>query len=350
MADDGHRAAALGRTVRGRSVRRAGGAVASRSTSTGGSRRTTSPRAARTPACCTVRACSTTTSWLAMLGALDDLEADVRLRRVRARRRRRGRPHGARARARRAARQPRRQAARRPLPQRPGGDRLPAVPARPRARSSPAPSSTCSARLLEQAGRHVDTAAPGFTHLQHAQPVSFGHELAKHVHALAPRRRPALRLGPPHGAVADGRRRARRLVACRSTRRPSPPSSASAALWRTPSTPSATATSSAEFCFVAAMVGVHLSRLGEEICLWTSREFGWAQLDDAWSTGSSIMPQKKNPDVAELARGKAGRLIGDLTACSRCSRACRSPTTATCRRTRSRCSTPSTRCCSCCPP
>ena len=61
------------------------------------------------------------------------------------------------------------------------------------------------------------------------------------------------------------------------------------------------------------MIGIHLSRLGEEICLWTSREFRWAKLDDAWSTGSSIMPQKKNPDVAELARGKAGRLIGDLT-------------------------------------
>ena len=69
----------------------------------------------------------------------------------------------------------------------------------------------------------------------------------------------------------------------------------------------------AEFCFVTAMIGVHLSRLGEEIALWTSREFGWARLDDAWSTGSSIMPQKKNPDVAELARGKAGRLIGGLT-------------------------------------
>ena len=70
----------------------------------------------------------------------------------------------------------------------------------------------------------------------------------------------------------------------------------------------------AEFLFVTAMVGVHLSRLGEEICLWASREFGWAVLDDAWSTGSSIMPQKKNPDIAELARGKSGRFIGHLTA------------------------------------
>ena len=69
----------------------------------------------------------------------------------------------------------------------------------------------------------------------------------------------------------------------------------------------------AEFLFVTSMIGVHLSRLGEEVCLWTSREFSWATLDDAWSTGSSIMPQKKNPDIAELARGKSGRLIGNLT-------------------------------------
>ena len=69
----------------------------------------------------------------------------------------------------------------------------------------------------------------------------------------------------------------------------------------------------AEFCFAAALAGVHLSRLGEEVVLWTSHEFGWAEIDDAYATGSSIMPQKKNADVAELARGKAGRLIGGLT-------------------------------------
>ena len=68
----------------------------------------------------------------------------------------------------------------------------------------------------------------------------------------------------------------------------------------------------AEFLFVAALVGVHLSRLGEEVVLWTSQEFGWVELDDAFATGSSIMPQKKNADIAELARGKAGRLIGGL--------------------------------------
>jgi argininosuccinate lyase len=68
----------------------------------------------------------------------------------------------------------------------------------------------------------------------------------------------------------------------------------------------------AEFLFVAALIGVHRSRYGEEVCLWNTTEFGWVTLDDAYSTGSSIMPQKKNPDIAELARGKAGRLIGHV--------------------------------------
>jgi argininosuccinate lyase len=69
----------------------------------------------------------------------------------------------------------------------------------------------------------------------------------------------------------------------------------------------------AEFAFVAAMTAVDISRLAEEVVLWATKEFGFVTLDDAYSTGSSIMPQKKNPDVAELARGKAGRLVGDLT-------------------------------------
>jgi len=69
----------------------------------------------------------------------------------------------------------------------------------------------------------------------------------------------------------------------------------------------------AEALFIISLIGVHLSRIGEEWSLWSTTEFGWAQLDDAYSTGSSIMPQKKNPDVAELARGKAGRFIGNLT-------------------------------------
>ncbi|WP_309709594.1 argininosuccinate lyase, partial [Pseudolysinimonas sp.] len=69
----------------------------------------------------------------------------------------------------------------------------------------------------------------------------------------------------------------------------------------------------AEFAYVAAQIGVDLSRFAEDVILWTTREFGFARLDDAYSTGSSIMPQKKNPDIAELARGKAGRLVGNLT-------------------------------------
>ena len=87
------------------------------------------------------------------------------------------------------------------------------------------------------------------------------------------------------------------------------------------------------------MAAVDLSRLSEEIIIWSTREFGFITLDDAYSTGSSIMPQKKNPDVAELVRGRAGRLIGDLTGSWRASRACRWPTTATFRRTRSPSST-----------
>jgi argininosuccinate lyase len=166
--------------------------------------------------------------------------------------------------------------------------------------------------LLEQSSRHVDTAAPGFTHLQHAQPVSFGHELAKHVHAFARDvdrlrdwdRRAAL---SPMGAGALA-----------GSSLPLDPHAVAAELGFRDAIPNSIDAVSdrdfvAEFCFATAMIGVHLSRLGEEICLWTSREFGWATLDDAWSTGSSIMPQKKNPDVAELARGKSGRLIGGLT-------------------------------------
>ena len=166
--------------------------------------------------------------------------------------------------------------------------------------------------LLVQSERHVDAAAPGFTHLQHAQPVSFGHELAKHVHAFA-RDLDRLRDWDVRTALSP-----MGAGALAGSSLPLDPQAIAAELgFRGAIANSIDAVSDrdfvAEFCFVTAMIGVHLSRLGEEICLWTSREFGWAALDDAWSTGSSIMPQKKNPDVAELARGKAGRLIGGLT-------------------------------------
>lgn len=166
--------------------------------------------------------------------------------------------------------------------------------------------------LLVQAEHHIDSVSPGFTHLQHAQPVSFGHELAKHVHALArdvdrlrdwARRNERSPLGA--GALAG------------SSLGLDPDAVAKALGFEAALSNSIDAVSDrdwvAEFLFIGAMIGVHLSRMGEEVILWTSREFGWATLDDAWSTGSSIMPQKKNPDVAELARGKSGRLIGNLT-------------------------------------
>ena len=166
--------------------------------------------------------------------------------------------------------------------------------------------------LLQQARAHVTTYSPGFTHLQHAQPVSFGHELAKHVHAL----------GRDVDRLADWDRRAARSplgagALAGSSLGLDPQAVARDLGFDEALGNSIDATSDrdwvAEFLFAAAMIGVHLSRLGEEVILMSSREFGWATLDDRWSTGSSIMPQKKNPDVAELARGKSGRLIGNLT-------------------------------------
>ena len=166
--------------------------------------------------------------------------------------------------------------------------------------------------FLQQAHDHVETYSPGFTHLQHAQPVSFGHELAKHVHAL----------GRDIERYADWDRRTSRSplgsgALAGSSLGLDPRSVAIDLGFERALGNSIDAVSDrdwvAEFLFVSAMLGVHLSRIGEEVILMTSREFGWAKLDDAWSTGSSIMPQKKNPDVAELARGKSGRLIGNLT-------------------------------------
>jgi argininosuccinate lyase len=166
--------------------------------------------------------------------------------------------------------------------------------------------------LLDQADAHVDDPAPGFTHLQRAQPLSFGHELAKHAHALA---RDVDRLRDWDRRAAWSPLGAGALA---GSSLPLDPEAVAAELGFTGAVANSVDAVSdrdfaAEFLFVGALLGVHLSRLGEEVCLWATREFGWAVLDDAYSTGSSIMPQKKNPDVAELARGKAGRLIGHLT-------------------------------------
>src|SRR5215467_4245417 len=166
--------------------------------------------------------------------------------------------------------------------------------------------------LMDQAERHLGTPAPGMTHLQHAQPVLLAHQLLAHVQAFA---RDA-------GRLRDWDRRAAVCPlgagALAGSSLPLDPETVAAELGFTSAfSNSIDAVSdrdfAAEFCFAAALLSVHLSRLGEEIVLWSSHEFGWVEIDDAYATGSSIMPQKKNPDVAELARGKAGRLIGGLT-------------------------------------
>ena len=166
--------------------------------------------------------------------------------------------------------------------------------------------------LAAKAAEYGDAPAPGFTHMQHAQPILFGHELAKHIHSFARdldriqdwlKRTSVSPLGS--GALAGSGLGLKPEVTSKD-------------LGFTSSVANSIDGVSdrdfvAEALFIISMVGVHLSRIGEEWCIWATSEFGWAKVADAYSTGSSIMPQKKNPDMAELARGKAGRLIGNLT-------------------------------------
>ena len=167
--------------------------------------------------------------------------------------------------------------------------------------------------LMDQAQQHLGVAAPGLTHLQHAQPVLLSPPAAGPRAARWPGR------SAGSGTGTGGPRSARSGPgALAGSSLPLDPETVAAELGFDAAAPNSMDAVSdrdfaAEFCFAAALLGVHLSRLGEEIVLWTSHEFGWAEIDDAYATGSSIMPQKKNPDVAELARGKAGRLIGGLT-------------------------------------
>ena len=165
--------------------------------------------------------------------------------------------------------------------------------------------------LLTQAAAHAGDPVPGFTHLQHAQPVTLGHEIGKHVQPFL---RDLSRLQDWRARTDVSPMGAGALAG--NGLGLDPVATAADLGFATSFANSVDAVSDrdfvAEFLFVTAMVGVHLSRLGEEICLWASTEFGWVQLHDQFSTGSSIMPQKKNPDSAELARGKSGRLIGDL--------------------------------------
>jgi argininosuccinate lyase len=166
--------------------------------------------------------------------------------------------------------------------------------------------------LLDQAQAHPDAAMPGRTHLQHAQPVLLAHHLGAHVQALL---RDVERLRDwdvragvsPYGSGA----------LAGSSLGLDPAAVAAELGFHAPVENSIDGTASRDFAaeaaFVLAMLAVDLSRIAEEIILWATAEFQYVELDDAYSTGSSIMPQKKNPDVAELARGKAGRLIGNLT-------------------------------------
>jgi argininosuccinate lyase len=169
------------------------------------------------------------------------------------------------------------------------------------------------AALTERAQEHRDVPMPGMTHLQHAQPVLLAHHLLAHVHALS-RDVDRLRDWDRRAAVSP-----LGAGALAGSSLPLDPELTAAELrFDSAAVNSIDAVADrdfvAEFLFSTALIGVHLSRIGEEICLWATSEFRWIRLHDAYSTGSSIMPQKKNPDIAELARGKAGRLIGGLTA------------------------------------
>ncbi|WP_353651526.1 argininosuccinate lyase [Nakamurella sp. A5-74] len=166
--------------------------------------------------------------------------------------------------------------------------------------------------LLEQADLVGDAAMPGRTHFQHAQPVLLAHHLGAHVTALTRdveriRDWDARHAYSPYGSGA----------LAGSSLGLDPALVAKELGLDRPAGNSIDATSArdfaAELAFVLAMIGVDLSRWAEEVVVFTTAEFGYARLHDAFATGSSIMPQKKNPDIAELARGKSGRLIGNLT-------------------------------------
>ncbi len=168
------------------------------------------------------------------------------------------------------------------------------------------------AALAAQARAHPAAIMPGKTHLQSAQPVLLAHHLLAHAHPLLRDverivdfdRRAAV---SPYGSGA----------LAGSSLGLNPDAIAAELGFDAAAANSIDATASRDFAaeaaFVFAMIGVDLSRLAEDIIIWSSTEFGYARLHDSWSTGSSIMPQKKNPDIAELARGKSGRLIGNLT-------------------------------------
>ena len=166
--------------------------------------------------------------------------------------------------------------------------------------------------LAGQARDHLDVIMPGRTHLQHAQPVLLSHHLLAHAWPLLRdvqrledwRRRTAAESPYGSGALAGSSLGLDpQLVAAELGFAGSAANSIDGTAARD---------FVAELAFVTAQIGVDVSRLAEEVILWSTREFDFVVLHDSWSTGSSIMPQKKNPDIAELARGKAGRLVGNL--------------------------------------
>ncbi|GAB7007642.1 argininosuccinate lyase [Nocardioides sp. AN3] len=172
--------------------------------------------------------------------------------------------------------------------------------------------------LAGQAETHLTgpggpTIMPGRTHLQHAQPVLLSHHLLAHAWALL---RDVDRLGDWRRRVASDSPYGSGALAGQSLGLD--PELVASELGFTGSTANSIDGTAArdfvaEFAFVCAQVGVDVSRIAEEIILWATKEFDFVRLHDSWSTGSSIMPQKKNPDISELARGKAGRLVGNLT-------------------------------------
>ncbi len=165
-----------------------------------------------------------------------------------------------------------------------------------------------AARALQQA----ETVLPGFTHLQVAQPVTLGHHLLAYVEMLK----------RDHGRFRDARKRLNQCplgaAALAGTGFPVDRAMTASALgFDAPTENSLDSVSDRDFAIeyltAATQTALHLSRLAEEIILWASQPFGWVTLPDAWSTGSSIMPQKKNPDAAELVRGHSGRILGLMT-------------------------------------
>jgi len=167
--------------------------------------------------------------------------------------------------------------------------------------------------LLARAEEHADSVMPGFTHLQSAQPVTLGHHLMAYFEMTARDR----------SRFADARARGNRSplgsAALAGTGFPIDREMTAQALgFDGPTRNSLDAVSDRDFAIdylsAAAQVSLHLSRLAEEFILWASQPFGFVSLSDQWSTGSSIMPQKRNPDAAELVRGHSGRIIGCLTA------------------------------------